>query len=91
MKYLCIIPARCGSKGIPFKNIVDLCGKPMIAYTIEIALQLKAMGLVDTVMVSTDCEEIADVAKRYRAEVSFLRPEEIAGDKLKSVYFVLIY
>jgi CMP-N-acetylneuraminic acid synthetase len=89
MKHLCIIPARCGSKGIPFKNIVDLCGKPMIAYTIEIASKLKAKGLIDTVIVSTDCAEIADISKQYGAEVPFLRPEEIAGDKAKSVDFVL--
>lgn len=89
MKYLCIIPARCGSKGIPFKNIVDLCGKPMIAYTIEIALELKTKGFIDKVIVSTDCTEIADVSKHYGAEVPFLRPEKIAGDKAKSVDFVL--
>ncbi|KLE11782.1 hypothetical protein AF80_00090 [Aliarcobacter butzleri L355] len=89
MKYLCIIPARCGSKGIPFKNIVDLCGKPMIAYTIEIAIELKSKGLINTVIVSTDCSEIADISKQYGAEVPFLRPEDIAGDKAKSVDFVL--
>lgn len=89
MKHLCIIPARCGSKGIPFKNIVDVCGKPMIAYTIEIASELKTRGLIDTVIVSTDCAEIANISKQYGAEVPFLRPEEIAGDKAKSVDFVL--
>lgn len=89
MKYLCIIPARCGSKGISFKNIVDLCGKPMIAYTVEIALQLKTQGLIDNVIVSTDCSKIAEIAEQYGAEVPFLRPEEIAGDKAKSVDFVL--
>lgn len=89
MKYLCIIPARCGSKGIPFKNIVDLHGKPMIAYTIEIASELKAQGLINTIIVSTDCAEIAGISKQYGAEVPFLRPEDIAGDKAKSVDFVL--
>ena len=47
MQYLCIIPARSGSKGIPLKNIIDLCGKPMISYTIEIASKLKKIGYVE--------------------------------------------
>ena len=74
---LAIIPARGGSKGIPRKNIVDLCGKPLIAYSIEAALKSK---LIDRVVVSTEDEEIAEVAKAWGAEVPFLRPKELAAD-----------
>ncbi|RXJ68994.1 hypothetical protein CRV08_06065 [Halarcobacter ebronensis] len=89
MKILTIIPARCGSKAIKEKNIVDLCGKPLIAYSIEQALALKSSGLVDEVLVSTDCEKIANIAKEYKASVPFLRPENISGDKAKSIEFYL--
>ena len=60
---LCIIPARCGSKGIKKKNIIDICGLPLIAYSIKDACKLKQEGLISNVIVSTDCEEIADIAK----------------------------
>lgn len=70
MGNLCIIPARGGSKRIPRKNIRDFLGKPIIAYSIETAL---ASGLFDEVMVSTDDEEIAAVAREYGAEVPFMR------------------
>ena len=72
-----IIPARGGSKSIPGKNIKPLLGKPLIAYTIETALQC---SLLDRVIVSTDDEEIANVARQYGAEVPFMRPEELALD-----------
>jgi CMP-N-acetylneuraminic acid synthetase len=75
---LAIIPARGGSKGIPRKNIRDLCGKPLIAYTIEAAKKSK---LIDRVIVSTDDEEIACISKSYGAEVPFLRPKALAGDR----------
>lgn len=88
MKILTIIPARGGSKGIPGKNIIDVNGKPLIAYTIEPALKAKDSGLTDKVIVSTDSKEIADVAIRFGAEVPFLRPESISGDKAKSVEFL---
>jgi len=74
---LCVIPARGGSKRIPRKNIKDFNGKPMIAYSIEAALKSNCF---DRVIVSTDDEEIADVAKGYGAEVPFMRPEELADD-----------
>ena len=74
---LAIIPARGGSKGIPRKNIVDLCGKPLIAYSIEVALKSE---MITRVVVSTDDEEIAEVAIDCGAEVPFLRPKELAGD-----------
>ncbi len=88
MKILTIIPARGGSKGIPKKNIIDVNGKPLIAYTIEPALEALRSGAVDKVIVSTDSQEIADVAVRLGAEVPFLRPESISGDKAKSIEFI---
>ncbi|MEZ9596530.1 pseudaminic acid cytidylyltransferase [Shewanella sp. 10N.261.52.F9] len=72
-----IIPARGGSKRIPRKNIKHFNGKPIIAYSIEAALQ---SGCFDRVIVSTDDSEIAEVAKQYGAEVPFKRPANIADD-----------
>ena len=77
MKNLCIIPARGGSKRIPRKNVKLFLGKPMLAYSIEAALK---SCLFDEVMVSTDDEEIADVASRYGAKVPFMRSAETASD-----------
>lgn len=77
MKNLAIIPARGGSKRIPRKNIKDFLGKPIIAYSIETALN---SGLFDEVMVSTDDEEIAAVALQYGASVPFMRSEKTAND-----------
>ena len=77
MKAIAIITARGGSKRIPKKNIRDFCGKPILAYSIEAALQA---GVFDTVMVSTDREEIARVALAYGAEVPFYRSEKTSGD-----------
>jgi CMP-N-acetylneuraminic acid synthetase len=77
-KVLCILLARGGSKGLPRKNIRVLAGKPLLAYSIEAA---KACPLVDRVIVSTDDEEIAQVARQYRAEVPFMRPAELAADE----------
>lgn len=74
---LCIIPARGGSKGLPGKNIKELCGKPLIAYSIEQAIASK---YIDRVIVSTEDDSIADVARRYKAEVPFKRPPELATD-----------
>jgi N-acylneuraminate cytidylyltransferase/CMP-N,N'-diacetyllegionaminic acid synthase len=79
---LAIVPARCGSKELPGKNIRDLCGKPMIAYTIEAALKSK---YIENVIVSTDCKEIEDVAKKFGAKSHFLRPEELALDDSKAI------
>lgn len=72
-----IIPARGGSKRIPRKNIKEFCGKPMIAYSIEAALQ---SGCFDKIIVSTDDSDIAKVAKSYGAEVPFMRPAELSND-----------
>lgn len=77
MGNLAIIPARGGSKGIPRKNIKDIAGKPLIAWSIEHAL---AANCIDRVVVTTDDEEIAEIAKKYGAEVPFLRPNSISGD-----------
>lgn len=77
-----IIPARGGSKGLPGKNILPLCGKPMIAYTIEAAKQSK---YIDRVIVSTDDQNIADIALQYGAEVPFLRPDFLASDTAQAV------
>ena len=77
MKNLAIIPARGGSKRIPRKNIKNFLGKPIIAYSIEIALK---SGLFDEVMVSTDDTEIAKIAKKYGAKVPFLRSEANSND-----------
>lgn len=76
MKNIAVIPARGGSKGISKKNIQDLCGKPLIAYSIEAALQAE---MVDRVFVSTDDQEIAEVSCDYGAEV-IQRPSDISGD-----------
>lgn len=77
MTNICIIPARGGSKRIPGKNIKDFCGKPIIAYSIEAALN---SGCFDQVIVSTDDHEIAEVAKRYGAKIPFMRPAKLADD-----------
>ncbi|MCR5518357.1 MAG: pseudaminic acid cytidylyltransferase [Lachnospiraceae bacterium] len=77
MSSIAIITARGGSKRIPKKNIRDFCGKPIIAYSIEAAL---GAGIFDEVMVSTDSEEIAEIAKRYGASVPFMRSEATSSD-----------
>jgi pseudaminic acid cytidylyltransferase len=77
MKNLCIIPARGGSKRIPRKNIKDFLGKPMLAYAIENALNSK---LFNEVMVSTDDDEIVELAIKYGANVPFLRSEQSSND-----------
>lgn len=77
MSCICVIPARGGSKRIPRKNIRDFAGKPIIAWSIETAL---ASRLFDDVLVSTDDDEIAQIAERYGARVPFRRPPELAND-----------
>ncbi len=74
---LAIIPARGGSRRIPGKNIKEFCGKSIIAYSIEAAL---GTGIFDEIMVSTDDEGIADVARKYGAKVPFMRSKETADD-----------
>jgi CMP-N-acetylneuraminic acid synthetase len=74
---LCLIIARGGSKGLPNKNLLDLMGKPLIAWPILYALQ---SSQVSDVVVSTDSEQIAQIARDYGAKVPFIRPIEISGD-----------
>ena len=81
MKNIAIITARSGSKGLPHKNIKLLNGKPLMAWSIEAALK---SGMFDTVIVSTDSEEYARIAREYGAEVPFLRSEATSGDNANS-------
>ena len=74
---LCVIPARGGSKRIPFKNIKMFCGRPMISWSIDAALQ---SGCFDQVVVSTDHAEIAEVARHFGALVPFIRPAALSDD-----------
>jgi len=83
---LALIPARGGSKGLPRKNVLEVGGKPLIAWTIEAGL---ASGYVDAVVVTTDDPEIAEVARAYGAEVPFLRPAELANDSASSIDVVI--
>lgn len=76
-KAIAIITARGGSKRIPKKNIKEFCGKPIIAYSIKAALD---SGIFDEVMVSTDSEEIAEIARSYGAEVPFMRSAKTSDD-----------
>ena len=74
---IAIIPARCGSKGLPDKNIKILNGKPLMSWSIETALKC---NYIDEVMVSTDSEEYAKIARRFGANVPFIRPAKYATD-----------
>ena len=78
---VCIIPARGGSKGVPKKNIRMMGDKPLIAHTIESAIDSE---LYDNVFVNTDDEEIAEISKKYGAEIPFLRPKELATDLIST-------
>ena len=88
-KGLIIIPARGGSKGIKNKNVINICGKPLIFYTINPALKIKENGLINEVIVSTDSKKIANISKKLDVSVPFLRPKNISGDKAKSIDFML--
>lgn len=79
---LAIIPARGGSKGLPGKNVRLLAGKPLIAYTIQSALESRE---VSRVVVSTDSEEIAGIAREYGADIPFMRPAELASDNASAM------
>lgn len=86
LKVLALIPARGGSKGIKKKNIIDILGKPLIAYTIEAAL---GSQFIDDAVVTTDSEEIKSVALEYGAQVPFLRPAQLASDEATTLDAVL--
>lgn len=81
MKHLAVIPARSGSKGLLNKNIKTLCGKPLLAYSVEAALD---SGIFDTVHVSTDSDAYAEIARRFGADIPFLRSPASATDTASS-------
>ena len=81
-----IVPARAGSKGLPRKNIAPLCGKPLIAWSIEAGLRSQ---YIDLVIVSTDSNKIASIAAEYGASVPFIRPAELATDKTPTIDVVI--
>jgi CMP-N,N'-diacetyllegionaminic acid synthase len=83
---IAIITARGGSKGLPRKNVLPFCGKPLIAHTIEAA---KSSSAIDRIIVSTDDEEIAEVSQEFGAEVPFMRPVELATDTASSREVIL--
>lgn len=85
-RILAIIPARGGSKGIPGKNTIDLCGMPLIAYSI---LAAQKSQYIDRVIVSTESEVIREVALSYHADVPFLRPVKLASDTAKTIDSIL--
>lgn len=89
MRILGIVPARGGSKGIPRKNLEDVCGRPLVAWSIKSGQQLLATGVLARCIVSTDDEEIAAVARAHGADVPFLRPAEAATDSAKAIAYVL--
>lgn len=86
MNILCIIPARSGSKGIPHKNIKNLCGKPLLSWSIEQAQKSKYKMRI---IVSTDCEKYAELAREYGAETPFLRPKDISQDLSTDYEFII--
>ena len=86
MKRLAMITARGGSKRIPYKNIRDFCGKPIITYSIKAALQA---GVFDEIMVSTDNEEIARAGKAAGASIPFMRSENTSGDYATTAEVIL--
>lgn len=85
-KVLCLITARGGSKGLPGKNVREMCGKPLIAWSIERA---QKSIFIDRVVVSTDDPEIAEEAIKYGACVPFMRPDPLASDEAKSIDVIL--
>lgn len=89
MRILGIVPARGGSKGILRKNLADVCGKPLIAYSIETGRQLLAGGTLARCIVSTDDDEIAERARALGADVPFMRPAAAATDTAKALAYVL--
>ena len=85
-RVLGIVTAREGSKGLPGKNLRDLCGRPLVAWSLDQALRSET---IDDLVVSTDSAEIAEVAKRHGVDVPFLRPADLATDTATSVDVVL--
>jgi len=89
LEVLFVIPARGGSKGLPKKNIKPIAGKPLIAWSVEAATKAAALIGNCDVLISTDSQEIAGVAKQYGAQVPFLRPAELANDTAASIDVML--
>ena len=89
MKILAIIPARGGSKGIYKKNLAELCGKPLIAWSIEIGNMLVEESVIDRCIVSSDDKEIIEEAKKNRADIPFVRPGNFSGDKSKAQEYIM--
>ena len=87
-KSLCVIPARSGSKGLKDKNILELCGKPVLTYTIAACIQSE---IFEDVYVATDSEKYAEIAIKYGAQVPFLEPSELAQDNIPSLDPVLYF
>jgi len=85
-KSICVIPARAGSKGIKEKNLINLNGKPLIAWTIEAAIKSNEF---DKIYVSTESEQIAQVAIKHGAEIPFKRPRSLANDDIHAVHVVI--
>lgn len=85
-KVLCVIPARSGSKGLPGKNKMMFCGKPLLAWSVEQSLSCQ---YVDTTVVSSDDPETIEIARNYGAEVPFIRPIELSTDEASSIDVVL--
>lgn len=83
---LAVIPARAGSKGLPGKNLLELCGQPLITWSIEQGLDVP---YIDALLVSTDSVQIADVAKRHGATVPFIRPNALASDESSSIEVII--
>ena len=81
-KIIAIVPARQGSKGLAKKNIINFLGKPLLAWSIEAALQSK---YVDKIIVSTDSTEIAGVGEKFGADIPFIRPSYLSEDNSTSV------
>ena len=88
MQILAIVPARGGSKGIHRKNLADLGGRPLIAWSIETGQQLLEAGVITRCVVSTDDKEIAEVAAKFGADVPFIRPAAAATDTSKALAYV---
>ena len=82
MKILCTICVRSSSKGLPNKNIKELLGKPILAHSIDQAIESK---LFQAIVVSTDSQRILDIANKYGAEAWFLRPKELSGDTISKI------
>lgn len=84
MRILAIVPARGGSKGIPRKNVADLCGHPLITYTARAVVGLRDKGMISMGIISTNDQEVAALAIETGLDVPFVRPEELSGDNAKT-------